>query len=157
MKDVPYLEGLKLRAGWGKTGNQEIPDYLYTTTTSGNQDYPLGGAINTGTTYLSSGNSQIHWEEQTATNGGLDVTAFGGKIEFIGDAFIKRTNDMLIRNSIPSMAGQQTPPMVNLGSVQNKGVELVLNYKESLGGFLSSIGINFSTYANKVPGASFSR
>ena len=150
MKDVPYLEGLKLRAGWGKTGNQEIPDYLYTTTTSGNQDYPLGGAINTGTTYLSSGNSQIHWEEQTATNGGLDVTAFGGKIEFIGDAFIKRTNDMLIRKSIPSMAGQQTPPMVNLGSVQNKGVELVLNYKESLGGFLSSIGINFSTYANKV-------
>jgi len=150
MKDMPYIEGLKLRAGWGKTGNQEIPDYLYTTTTTGNQNYPLGGAINSGTTYLSSGNSQIHWEEQSATNGGLDVTAFGGKIELLADAFIKRTNDMLVQPTIPYMVGLQKSPMVNAGAIQNKGVELVLNYKETAGDFLSTLGINFSTYTNKV-------
>jgi TonB-linked SusC/RagA family outer membrane protein len=150
MREVPFIEGLKLRAGWGKTGNQEIPDYLFSTTTTGNQNYPFGTAINPGTTYLSAGNSKIHWEEQTAANGGFDVNALGGKIELMGDAFVKRTNDMLIRKSIPAMAGLQTPPMINLGSIENKGVELVLNYKETIGGFLTALGLNFSTYANKV-------
>jgi hypothetical protein len=150
MKDLPYIEGLKLRVGWGKTGNQEIGDYLYSTTTTGNQNYPLGGSINSGTAYLSSGNSQIHWEEQTATNGGLDVIAFNGKIELLADAFIKRTNDMLVQPTIPYMVGLKTPPMVNGGSIQNKGVELMLNYKETAGDFLSTVGINFSTYTNKV-------
>ncbi len=150
MKDVPYIEGLKLRVGWGEIGNQEIPDYLFTTTTSGNQNYPFGGTINTGTTYLSSGNNNIHWESLTSTNGGLDVTAFKGKIEFNGDAFIRTTNGMLIRKPIPLMAGLQTPPMENIGSVQNKGVELALNYKESIADFFSNIGLNFSTYRNTV-------
>ena len=150
MSDVTFLEGLKLRAGWGKTGNQEIGDYLYTTTTSGNQNYPFGNTINPGTTFLTSGNSQIHWEEQTATNAGLDFTALGGRIEFLSDFYIKRTNGMLVQPTIPSMVGLRTSPMVNGGSLENKGMELVLNYRESVGKFLSNIGINFSAYANKV-------
>jgi len=150
MKDVSFIEGMKLRLGWGKTGNQEIPDYLFSTNTSGNQNYPLGGVINTGTTFLSAGNPQIHWEELTSTNGGLDLSLLDGKIEFTGDAFVKTTNDMLIKKAIPMMAGSQTPPMVNVGSIQNKGLELTVIYKETIGEILSNLGINFSTYGNKV-------
>jgi TonB-dependent starch-binding outer membrane protein SusC len=150
MKDVPYIEGLKLRLGWGTTGNQDIPDYLYSTFTTGNQNYPLGGNVNSGTTFLSSGNKNIHWEGQEAINGGLDVNAFRGKIEFTGDVFVKRTNDMLIQKTIPLMAGSKTPPMDNVGSIENKGVELVLNYKEAIGDFQSNLGVNFSTYSNRV-------
>ncbi|MBN1127415.1 MAG: SusC/RagA family TonB-linked outer membrane protein [Chitinispirillaceae bacterium] len=150
MANVPFVEGLKLRAGWGITGNQEIGDYLYTTTTSSKQDYPIGGTINPGTTFLSSGNDQIHWEQQEATNAGLDLTAFDGRIEFLADVFLKKTTGMLVQPTIPAMAGLKTSPMVNGGSIENRGVELVLNYRESIGGFLSNLGINFSTYANEV-------
>ncbi|MBN1129888.1 MAG: SusC/RagA family TonB-linked outer membrane protein [Chitinispirillaceae bacterium] len=150
MNNMPFIEGMKLRVGWGKTGNQEIPDYLYTTTTSGKQDYPFGNTINSGTTFLSSGNPQIHWEAQQATNAGLDLTVLGGRIEFLSDFFIKKTTDMLVQPPIPFMAGLKTPPMVNGGSIENRGMELVLNYKESIGTFFSNVGINFSTYSNKV-------
>src|SRR5690606_5954110 len=91
MKNAGFIDDVKLRAGWGKTGNQEIPDYLFTTTTSGKQNYVLGGQIVPGTTFLSSGNSLIHWEEQSAYNAGLDLALFDGKIEFVADAFIKKT------------------------------------------------------------------
>ena len=150
MNNVSFVEGLKLRVGWGRTGNQEIPDYLYTTTTSGNQNYPFANVINPGTTYLTSGDTTIHWEAQEATNAGIDLTVFKGKIEFLGDFFIKKTTDMLVQPPIPYMAGLKTPPMVNAGSLQNTGIELVLNYKESIGEFFSNLGINFSTYSNKV-------
>jgi TonB-linked SusC/RagA family outer membrane protein len=150
MENVKFIDDLKLRVGWGKTGNQEIPDYLYTTTTSGKQNYVFGDQIVPGTTFLSSGNSQIHWEEQTAYNGGLEFTLWDGKIEFIGDAFLKRTDGMLVRPTIPYIAGLRTSPMVNGGSIENRGIELVLNYKQNVGRFNSNLGFNFSTYDNKV-------
>ncbi|MEO7426108.1 MAG: TonB-dependent receptor [Fibrobacteria bacterium] len=150
MKNVKFIDDLKLRVGWGKTGNQEIPDYLYTTTTSSKQNYVFGDQTVPGTTFLSSGNSQIHWEEQSAYNGGLEFTFWDGKIEFIGDAFLKRTAGMLVRPTIPYIAGLRTSPMVNGGSLENRGIELVLNYKENIGGFVSNLGFNFSTYDNKV-------
>jgi TonB-linked SusC/RagA family outer membrane protein len=152
MESVSFIEGLKLRAGWGKTGNQEIPDYLYLTTTNGNKNYPFGvkQTINPGTSYSTLGNPEIQWESQAATNAGLDITAFGGRIEFLSDFYIKKTDSMLIQPPIPLITGLETPPMVNLGAIENKGMELVLNYKESIGSFLSNTGINFSMYRNKV-------
>lgn len=150
MKGVGFIDDLKLRAGWGKTGNQEIPDYLFTTTTSGKQNYVFGDQITPGTTFLSSGNTQIHWEEQSAYNGGLELALWDRKIEFTGDAFIKRTDGMLVRPTIPYIAGLKTSPMVNGGSIENRGIELSLNYKETIGKFISNIGFNFSTYDNKV-------
>lgn len=150
MRNVGFIEDLKLRVGWGKTGNQEIPDYLYTTTTSGKQNYVFGGEIVPGTTFLSSGNEQIHWEEQTAYNAGLDLELFGGKIEFMADAFLKQTDGMLVRPTIPYMTGYRESPMVNGGSLENRGIELVFNYKEKIGGFNSNLGVNFATYDNKI-------
>ena len=150
MKNAGFIEDMKLRAGWGKTGNQEIPDYLYTTTTSGKQNYVFGDQIAPGTTFLSSGNTQIHWEEQSAYNAGLDIALFDGKFEFIGDVFIKKTDGMLVQPTIPYIAGLRTSPMVNGGSLENRGVELILNYKEKIGGFTSNIGLNFATYDNKI-------
>jgi TonB-linked SusC/RagA family outer membrane protein len=150
MENVEFIDDLKLRAGWGKTGNQEIPDYLFTTTTTGKQNYVFGDQIVPGTTFLSSGNSQIHWEEQSAYNGGLEFTIWDGKIEFIGDAFLKRTDGMLVRPTIPYIAGLRTSPMVNGGSLENRGIELILNYKENVGRFNSNLGFNFSTYDNKI-------
>jgi TonB-dependent starch-binding outer membrane protein SusC len=150
MSGVSFIEDLKLRVGWGKTGNQEIPDYLFTTTTSGNQNYVLGDKIVPGTTFLSAGNTEIRWEEQAAYNVGTDFTLFGGKLEFAGDAFIKRTEGMLVRPTIPYIAGLKTSPMVNGGSLENKGIELTLNYKEKIGEFTSNIGFNFATYRNEI-------
>ena len=150
MSDVTFIEGMKLRLGWGKIGNENIPNFKYFTLTSDGQDYPIGGIIVPGTTYKSSGNKNIHWETQESTNGGLDISAFGGRIEFLSDFFVKKTIDMLLEVPIPYMAGIKTPPMSNAGSVENRGVEMVLNYRESIGNVRSNIGINFTTYRNEV-------
>jgi TonB-linked SusC/RagA family outer membrane protein len=152
MSDVTFIEGLKLRLGWGRIGNENIPNFKFITLTSDGQNYPFGGVINPGTTFLSSGNAEIHWETQESTNAGLDISAFDGRIEFLGDFFIKKTIDMLLEVPIPSMAGIETPPMSNAGSVENRGVELVLNYRESVANVHSNIGINFTTYQNEVVG-----
>ncbi len=150
MEKATFVDDLKVRGGWGRTGNQEIPDYLYTTTTSSKQNYVFGGQIVPGTTFLSSGNEQIHWEEQEAYNAGLDLTFFDGRFEFVGDAFLKKTNGMLVRPTIPYIAGLKTSPMVNGGSLENRGFELGLNYREKIGGLVTNVGFNFATYDNKI-------
>jgi TonB-linked SusC/RagA family outer membrane protein len=150
MSRLTFIEGLKLRAGWGVTGNQEIPDYQYTTNTSNKQDYPFGNTINPGTTLLSSGNSEIHWEDVVSSNIGLDFTILDGRIEFLSDFYDKTTNGMLIQPPIPAMAGRKVSPMTNGGSIQNRGMELVLNYQETVGDFFSNLGVNFSAYRNEV-------
>jgi hypothetical protein len=149
MKNVPFIEDIKLRVGRGKSGNQEIPNYLYSTTSASVLNDPFGNTINQGTTFLTSGTVNFHWE-QKATNFGLDFSCFGNKIEFICDYFQKKTENMLIQPTIPYMAGLRITPYINSGSIENTGIELTLRYKEKIDGFHSNIGINFSSYNNKV-------
>jgi hypothetical protein len=160
MKDVTFLEGLKVRLGYGVVGNQEIPNYLYKTVAKGsggeknnsNNAYPFGNdaSISPGNAYVSLGTKDIHWEEQKTTNVGIDLTCWDGKIEFIGDYYKKVTDGMLIAPSIPGDAGLQYPPMINGGSIENSGLELMVTYKAKFDELRLNFGLNFATDQNKV-------
>lgn len=154
MANVDFISFLKLRLGWGELGNQEIGDYRaftnvtpgfnYTFGTYGNQETYPGGAP------ISFANSEIHWEVTKQTNIGLDFNLFSNKLAFNIDYFIRNTNDMLVDVPVPLFTGIQQPPTVNTGSVRNKGWELSGTYKERIGDFSYSIGVNFSSIQNEV-------
>jgi len=150
LKGNPIVSNLKLRGGWGMLGNQEIGDYAFATVGTNGQKYNYSDQIVNGTTYLTVGMPNIHWESQTSTNGGLDIGAFDDKLELLMDAYEKKTTDMLIQPTIPSNAGLDTAPTVNGGSVRNFGFEATLNYKQEFGDFRIEASGNISTYKNRV-------
>jgi TonB-linked SusC/RagA family outer membrane protein len=150
MKNVSFINYLKLRAGWGVIGNQNIDDYQYTSSTQGSQNYPFGKTVNTGATFVTAGNPDIKWEGQESRNLGFDFTVLNGSIEFTSDFYQKKTNDMLLRVQIPAQAGLRYPPFTNAGDVENKGFDLNLTYRKDIGAFTSKVTGNFSLYRNEV-------
>jgi TonB-dependent starch-binding outer membrane protein SusC len=156
LKNTP-ISFLKLRAGWGQTGNQEIGLYnafstfasspessnysLTGSPTSSQQGYELGQF----------GNSQAKWETTTSTNFGLDAKFLKDKLNFSLDVFSRRTTDMLFPVEIQFTQGVANAPFRNIGEMLNTGIELGLGYDAAINKDLSiSANVIFSTYRNEV-------
>lgn len=122
---------LKLRASWGKLGNQNIfgGNYPYTTNISSGYGYSYGGVTANGYTPLGAGNKNIKWETITTSNVGLDFGFLQNRILFSVDYFTRKTSDMLIRNKIPAYTGVEVAPYVNAGEISNRGLELYAEYR----------------------------
>ena len=147
---------LKLRAGWGLLGNQEIGDYAaYTNVTSGEvHAYSLGTwgnqATYNGGAPHGFANQGIKWESTEQTNIGLDANFFKNKLSLNFDYFIRLTNDMLAQVPVPGISGIQDAPYVNAGKVSNKGFEFNINYQEKAGDFKYRVGVNVGSVQNEV-------
>ena len=142
---------MKLRASWGILGNQEIGLYPYSSLVGvGRRVYAFNDNIVTGAQIIETGNSKIKWETTKMTDIGMDLGLFKNRLTIIADYYVKNTEDMLVRVPIPQSAGEQAPPFVNAGSVQNKGFEIATIFTDKVGGFKYDVGINFSTNKNKV-------
>ena len=146
------IDDLKLRFGYGITGNQEIGNYSF----SSNYNTYL---YNFNGTYVSAAiptvlpNSNVKWESQEQYNIGLDASLFNQRINLTLDAYIKNTNDMLVPQSVPVTSGYSDiyVPYINAGKIQNKGIELVVNTKNILRDKFSwSTDFVFSLNRNKV-------
>ncbi|WP_461042610.1 SusC/RagA family TonB-linked outer membrane protein [Spirosoma harenae] len=158
LKSGPFSD-LKLRAGWGRTGNQEIPSKitqaLFTSQVSASASYPLAasGPYPAGTSYTRLANPDIQWEVSTQTDVGLDFALFKGALAGSVDYFRKISNNILLE-VIPSDPVQpagtfwtNVPDM----TITNQGVEIDLNYRyASLSGFRFDIGGNITFIDNIV-------
>ncbi len=127
LKDNSVINNLKLRFGWGATGNQNVTDWAYTALLA-SKTTPWGTGVLNGNT----ANPNLKWETTYSTNLGLDLNLFGNRIEFIADFYIKKTKDLLLQMDLPSFIGSggngaAANPWGNIGSLENKGVELTLN------------------------------
>jgi TonB-linked SusC/RagA family outer membrane protein len=150
IKAIPAISQLKLRAGWGQVGNQNsAANYGYVTTVSGNNMYVFDNTAVQGFAPTVASNPNLKWETTTSSNFGLDAGFFGNSLSLTADYFIKNTSDMIVRVPIPVFAGVG-PPYVNAGSMNNKGIELALNYRNSIKNFTYDIGINASKIINNV-------
>jgi TonB-linked SusC/RagA family outer membrane protein len=119
---------LKFRGSWGMLGNQDIvSNYPYQTTVASGQDYTFGGQVASGVAPRQGVNPNIKWEDTKSTNIGLDAAFLRGMITFTGDYFVRNTSNILLDIPVASVYGLWAP-VVNAGSVQNKGVELSLGY-----------------------------
>ncbi|MBN2347805.1 MAG: TonB-dependent receptor [Bacteroidales bacterium] len=144
---------LKLRSSFGILGNQEIGDYPWATIISGGYDYPFGGlsqSLQHGYAISTQGNDDVKWETTKQMDFGIDLRLFDNKVIFNADYFQKVTSDMLIPFPSPSIGGSAEYPWVNAGSVENKGFEFELGYRNNLGDFKYEINANFAKVKNEV-------
>lgn len=151
MAGVHGIDFLKLRASWGRLGNQNVSGYYYNgynTLTSG-ENYSLGGTLYSGVAVTQMINKNTTWETAQQLDFGADVS-FHNNIEVTADYFDKRTKGLLFQEQIP-LTMALASPLVNGGTVQNKGVELAVTYKKNFdNGIRFRVSVNASHIVNKI-------
>lgn len=157
LKDVKWLDDMKLRGSYGILGSfANVPGTnAFSLYNQGfrNSYYPItgGNTITQGFRQSNIGNPETGWEENEVTSVGLDVTMLNSKINFSAEWYKKNINGLLFRDALPSTAGGATPPVVNLGDIQNSGMDFSLGYNNSIAEDLKyNIGLNLSMYKNEV-------
>lgn len=146
---MSWLTDFKLRASWGKLGNQSIGNYPYQDLLSLAPVYPFGAALSAGAAVTTLANKEITWETTTINNVGLDLGLFKDKLTLSADYFVKTTDDILYNVSVSNMLGA-TPALTNAGSVENRGWDFNLNYRNAIGDFSYGVSAIFSLVDNKV-------
>lgn len=154
MKSRPdFLGSLKLRASWGKNGNQSIGQFKYTSMIAGNSNYLLGveGSNKNvaGATPNGYPNPNLKWEESEQTDIGLDGMLFNGALTFSVDWYQKKTNGMLMTMSLPQYIGNSRP-VGNVGDMRNTGFEMDLQYKFVVSDANFKLGANASYLKNEL-------
>jgi len=152
------FSNLKLRAGWGKTGNQEIPpkltQALFTSSTSSNLSYPLypTGSYPAGTTYTRLANPDLQWETSKQIDVGLDFGLFRGALSGTIDYFRKVSTDILLQVPPADPIQPATTLWTNVKdmTITNQGVELELEYRYNAKNFSYNVGGNMAYMKNKV-------
>lgn len=147
LKNVKWLNNLKLRAGWGLVGNQSADSYAYGVTMASAAS--IWGTGFYGGNYP---NDKLKWEETKAYNIGLDLNLFDNRVEFIFDTYFKNTDNLLMRASLPTyVSGIIQSPWVNAGAMQNRGAEFTLNTVNiSTKDFVWRSGLTISFNKNKI-------
>jgi TonB-linked SusC/RagA family outer membrane protein len=158
LENNKILSDAMLRVGYGVTGNQQIPGgRIYAQYGGGGGG---GGAI--GDTYYdisgsnssvvpgfretAIGNVDLKWEESRATNFGADLALFNGYLNVIADFYTRKTNNLLFNPALPATAGQSDPPIVNIGSMSNRGFDLSIGHQ----GDKWNATLQGSHYTNKI-------
>lgn len=152
MRKAPqWLSNMKLRASWGKNGNENIDDFRYAvfTSTGNNYIFGRGESVVNGVKANGLSNPDLKWEESEQTDIGLDLGFMDNALTFSVDYYIKKTNGMLMTMAIPSYVGE-TKPIGNVGKMENSGVEFELGYKFRVSDAQFSIRGNASYLKNKL-------
>ena len=150
LKDSQWLSNLKLRFGWGLTGNQSISAYA-TQNTYSNVEYSTGTGSNlVGLAPSKIANPDLKWEATEQVNGGLDLSVFNNRLTFTLDAYHKKTKDILQSMNTAVSTGYSSI-YVNCGTIENTGIEMSLNAVPiSTKDVLWSVGGNISFNKNKI-------
>lgn len=151
MSALTWMDNLKLRASWGKLGNQNINSYYAASDilSTGN-NYALSGALQPGVAVNALANKNTTWETTTQTNIGLDLSIFG-TFNFSMDYFDKTTDDILMQIPIPITMGNLTAPYQNVGKVKNRGFELSAGWNKRLKKDLNvSATVNVAHIRNEI-------
>lgn len=148
------FDQVKLRASYGKLGNQDMDGYYPTlSVVSSGMNYLQGDAIWFGNIpYVSNVSPEdLTWENTETYNFGLDLILLHGKLNLTADAYIKNTNDVLLPVPSSASSGIGGSRIMNAGQVQNKGIEISATWRDNIGKKASYyVGANISTANNKV-------
>ncbi len=151
MKSIKVISSLKLRAGYGMSGNDlALQPYSYYATSQTGQRYVIGNQIVDGVSFPRIPNSELHWEEKTSLDIGIDLALWDDRFTFTGDFFIDKTGQMLYDPDLPGHVGTQQMPFTNVASMQNTGYEFVMGYKNNFKKLKYSFKFNFSHVKNEV-------
>ena len=156
MKSISWVNDLKVRGSIGTVGSKaNVPgSNAYSTYSSG----PTTGAYSFNGTTLSNGfyqvqlgNTKTHWESDKISNIGLDATIFNNTIDFTIEYYKKAISGLLFQQPLLATYGAAASPFINIGNIENKGIDAVINYHGKAGkDFKYNIGLNFTSYKNMV-------
>jgi TonB-linked SusC/RagA family outer membrane protein len=152
-----FLTNAMLRFGWGVTGNQQIPAGRTVSQFGGDRGdtfYDISGSntsIRPGFKVVAIGNPDLKWEENRSVNFGLDLEFLDGRGTVSADVYRRNTNNLLFDPRQPATAGTADPAILNIGKMQNKGIDFSIGYHSSLGArTLWSVTFNGAHYRNKI-------
>jgi len=157
MGRADWLSNLMVRGSWGVLGSQQNVGAdnaftQYTTTVSGSY-YDIAGTGNKpvqGFRMSRFGNLDTGWEEDILSNIGLDIAVLNAKLDFSVEYYEKRVNGLLFDDKVPGVAGGASVPKVNIGDIENKGVDFNANYHLKNGEFGLDLGLNLTHYKSRV-------
>lgn len=149
--NVNFINDLKLRAGYGVTGNQNIGNYSFASVLQTVQ-YSFNGTPVGAVVPLAIPNPNVKWEQVKQANIGLDATVLNNRVNVTVDAYLKNTDGMLVPMSVPISTGYSdiVVPSVNAGKVENKGIELLITTQNLKGRLEWNTNFNISYNRNKV-------
>ncbi len=155
LPNVDAIDMLKVRVGYGQTGNSEIGNFRYEAQLSSMTDFsPVFGtsqqvapAINVLNNF---GNELIQWESSEMTNIGADIALLRNKFSATVEYYIKDTDNLVVRRSVSDVFGRIGTPFVNLGNIRNQGFEFNLSYRDMEGDFNYEITGMLTTIKNRV-------
>lgn len=155
MKNVSWIDDLKLRGGWGQTGNQSgLGDYSYLALYKINRIQWFGtsgdaNAVPTRTKSILS-NPELTWETTSQTNIGLDLTLLNNRLTFYVDYYYKLTHDLLMNMTLPTGGAEANTMAFNGGEIENRGWELAVSSKNLTGKLNWNTDFNISFNRNKL-------
>jgi TonB-linked SusC/RagA family outer membrane protein len=146
------LSDVMLRYGWGVTGNQFIPSGRIVAQYGGGRGdtyYDVNGSNTSvvgGFRQTTIGNPNLKWEENRSTNIGADMVLLDGLLNVVVDVYRRQTNNLLFDPRLPATAGRVSPPIVNVGTMRNTGVDFSIGHEAANW----SVTFNGSHYKNKI-------
>ncbi|MCD7937431.1 MAG: TonB-dependent receptor [Tannerellaceae bacterium] len=143
---------LKIRGSYGVLGNQEIGNYRTQRTVRTGVNYTQGSSWwqggMSGINWVSPEN--LTWEETSTFNAGVDMSFLNGRINFTADVYTQETKNILLDVNMPLSAGKDKNPTMNAGTITNKGLEMSLTHRNTIGDIYYHIGANVATVSNKI-------
>ena len=152
MEDVKWVSDLKLRAGWGVTGNQDgLTPYKSLELYQASGTYFNNGAFLTAFAVSQNANPDLKWEETSMFNVGLDFQLFKGRLNGTIEYYSKQTKDMLYNYSVPTPTYVYGTIAANVGDMSNKGIEVAFNFDAiRTKNFRWTTALNLSHNKNKI-------
>ncbi|SHM38231.1 TonB-linked outer membrane protein, SusC/RagA family [Cyclobacterium lianum] len=148
MPQTNWITDLKLRASYGITGNNAIGNYS-SLSNMRISNYVLGGTIANGQVLSNFANANLGWEQSQQTDIGLDLAMFDNRLIFTAEYYNRLTDNMLLSVEMPVISGF-TQSLDNVGQVQNRGLELALDYRTRVNQLNLRSNLNLTINRNKV-------
>lgn len=152
MKKQKILDNLKLRASWGRLGNDKFPSDAAIPTVTNNLSAVFGNteSLNFGASIISLANPFLQWEETNSTDLGAELGFLNNRLTLEVEYYQRNTNRILVPVPIPDYVGSASNPFVNAADVRNSGWDMTLNYRNTVGKLNYRVGILGSTLKNEV-------
>jgi TonB-linked SusC/RagA family outer membrane protein len=149
--NLNFINDLKLRVGYGVTGNQNIGNYSFAAALNTAQ-YNFDNNIVSIVYPLILPNPDVQWEQVQQSNIGIDASMFKSRINLTVDGYIKNTSKMLVPANVPVTTGYSstTVPSINAASMQNKGIEITVDTKNITGAFSWTTDFNIAFNENTI-------
>lgn len=155
-----FITEFKFRASWGRLGNQQIGsnfarlefgnDFPYTSNILlGASNFIFGNDVATGAAQNVMANRNIRWETTETSNFAIDAGFLNNRLTLTAEYYVRRTKDILLALPVPLVVGLSAPQQ-NAGTVENRGVDVALGWRDAIGSFTYGANLNFSDVKNRI-------